>query len=216
MAFSCGVKSFIAVDAVMQLSPTIPSVSSLTPRASISIHHFHHGPARFRTPSPRSVRCVMVRLRCDRCNSDAAVVSLVGYKETYLCEICEGKAVQPQAKNAAPYRQLANLLKPDVHSDPLVCGVCKVRRRVASTSNLHHGSKRADCCRYPRHVCFLQTMPRYRMCCRVSVLTTNRSIVGGVMNTQKKRETSRRGFSCSVRSGVMEAMVSDGTVQVFS
>ena len=74
----------------------------------------------------------MVRLRCEKCNNDAAVVSLIGYTETYLCEICEGKARQPAAKNTVPYRQLANVMKPDARSDPLVCGKCKVRARRAT------------------------------------------------------------------------------------
>mgnify|MGYP007092451123 CR=1 FL=1 len=75
----------------------------------------------------------MVRLRCEKCNNDAAVVSLVGYAETYLCEKCEGRTRQPVATNGLPYRQLAKVVQSEAHRDPLVCGVCKVTNRQLTT-----------------------------------------------------------------------------------
>jgi len=68
----------------------------------------------------------MVRLRCEKCNNDAAVVSLVGYTETYLCAKCEGRTRRPVATTGMPYRQLAKVVKSEAQSDPLVCGVCKI------------------------------------------------------------------------------------------
>eukprot|EP00210_Caulerpa_lentillifera_P000280 g273.t1 len=68
----------------------------------------------------------MVRLRCEKCKNDAAVVSLVGYNATYLCEHCETRRVNTIG-TSIPTRRLANLVKPDnTQGDQLVCGVCKV------------------------------------------------------------------------------------------
>lgn len=137
----------------------------------------------------------MVRLRCDKCNSEAAVVGLVGYTEIFLCDNCEGKTRSSSPKPLYPYRQLASVIKADPQNDPLVCGICKVPSILFNP--LTYNRQR---CRYLLDASFRRAAARFDLKTRHSK-DGFRFTVGVVMKQRKNKEMSHRVFSFLVRPG---------------